>query len=608
MPFLVDSVSAAINDRSRVVQLVIHPVIAVSRDATGRLVGIGAPGGARESWMQIEIARERSAAARNALAEAIVGVLGDVRAAVADWPQMRAALAHVSDGVAHAAGALAPAEIGEAAAFLRWFDDDHLVMLGMRDYDFAGDETQPPLGVLREPGYRVFGGLRDLAALPPDVRDFLRRPELMIVGKTDQRSTVHRRAPMDAIGVRRFDGTGEVSGLCLFVGLFTSTAYTADVRSIPIVRRKVERVLARSGLPATGHDGKALIHILDTFPRDELFQASEDCLYDTAIGVLNLQERQRVALFVRRDPLGRYVSCLVYVPRERYDTALRRNFAAILGDAFAVPVSSFYTHIDDSLLARVNFIIRSVGNDEARLPPVDVAALEARLAAAGRSWLDRVEAVAEDVFGEVESHRRLSRVASFPPDYQVRTAPDQAVADLASIEKVLAGSPLEALASSARRRGNARVAALPRGRAGEVLSDILPVLENLGLRIVAEDAYPIEGIKGEAAWVHEFALAEGTVPASLTKPQRQNFEAALVAVATGAIENDGFNRLVLGAGLTARQTTILRLYCKVLRQAGSTFSQAYMEDALAAPAGIARRLVTLFELRFSLTPPKGGSA
>ncbi len=604
MPFLVDSVSAAINDRGRMVRLVIHPVVTASRDEAGKLVGFGVPGGIRESWMQIEIARELSAPARTALAEALIGVLADVRAAVSDWPLMRAALLRLSDRVERSAGPVPPDEIDENAAFLRWLDDDHFVLLGMRDYDFAGGEVQPPLGVLREPSYRAFGGLRDLAALSPDVRDFLGRRELLILGKTDQRSTVHRRAPMDAIGVRRFDAQGAVNGLCLFVGLFTSTAYTADVRSIPIVRRKVERVLARSGLPPAGHDGKALIHILDTFPRDELFQADEDWLYHTAIGVLNLQERQRIALFVRRDPLERYVSCLVYVPRERYDTALRRQFAAILEDAFAGVVSGFYTHIDDSLLARVLFIIRAAGS--ARLPMADAASLEARLAEAGRSWRDRVEVAAEEAFGEAEALRRLSRLSTPPADYQARTEPEQAVADLSAIEKVLAGSPLEASLHSMPDATTPGLRLYHRG-VPVILSDVLPVLENLGLRMVAEDAYRLGSVEGEAVWVHEFLLAAGCVPGSLDEAQRRNFEAALVAVATGVIENDGFNRLVLGAGLTARQTTILRLYCKVLRQAGNTFSQAYMEDALAAHAGISRRLVTLFELRFSLTPPPGGS-
>jgi glutamate dehydrogenase len=604
MPFLVDSVTAAINDRGGVVRLVIHPVVVVARDAEGKLTGFGESGGIRESWMQIEITRERGAAARAALAEALVGVLADVRAAVFDWPKMREALVGVADHVERAVVPLPAPEIAEGAAFLRWIGADNFVLLGMRDYDFAGSgEAQPPLGVLREPGYRAFGGLRDLASLPPDVRAFLRRRELLIIGKTDQRSTVHRSAPMDAVGVRRFDERGEVCGLSLFVGLFTSSAYNSLPRSVPIVRRKVEHVLARSGLAATGHDGKALLHILDTFPRDELFQASEDWLYDTAIGMLNLQERQRIALFVRRDPLERFVSCLVYVPRERYGTNLRLSFAKILEAAFAGTLSTHYIHLDDALLARAHFIIRTIRGN---VPPVDLAALEAKLAEAGRLWIDRVETAAETAFGEGEAHERLSRLQAFPVDYQARTSPEQAIADLEAIEKVLAGSPLEAAMHP--REGEATPGLrLYRQDSPVVLSDILPVLENLGLRIIAEEPYRIDSAEGAAVWVHEFTLADGAVAGPLTPALRRNFEEALIQIAGGAIENDGFNRLVLAAGLSACQTTILRLYCKVLRQAGSTFSQAYMEDTLAAHAEIAGRLVTLFEHRFNPTPPKGGS-
>jgi glutamate dehydrogenase len=603
MPFLVDSVTAAINDRGGTVRLVIHPMVTVARDGEGGLIGFGEVGGLCESWMQIQITRERDAAARHALADALNGVLADVRAAVDEWPKMREALAQSSDLVEAAAAPFPAAERDEVAAFLRWIGDGNFTLLGMREYDFAGGEVRAPLGVLREPGYRAFGGLRDLASLPPDVRDFVRRREMLIISKTDQRSTVHRSAPMDAIGVRRFDGHGEVCGLRLFVGLFTSSAYSGSLRGVPIVRRKIEQVLARSGLPGTGHDAKALIHILDSFPRDELFQASEDWLYDTAIGVLNLQERQRIALFVRRDPLQRFVSCLVYVPRERYDTALRRSFAALLEAAFAGTLARFYTHFDDSLLARAHFIIRTTHGAAA---PVDVAALEARLAETGRLWIDRVAAAAEEAFGEGVAHDRLSQVRSFPVGYQARTSPPQAIADLAPIEKVLAGSPLEA---SLHPRDGETTPGLRLYRQGApvVLSDILPILENLGLRIIAEEPFCIEGAGVAAVWVHEFTLAEGTIPGRPTQALRRNFEEALVQIAGGVIENDGFNRLVPAAGLFARQTTILRLYCKVLRQAGSTFSQAYMEDTLAAHAGIARRLVTLFEHRFNPTPSRGGS-
>jgi glutamate dehydrogenase len=603
MPFLVDSATAAINSRGGVVRLVIHPVVEVMRDRPGTLTGFGGGGNARESWMQIAITRMRSVAARDALAKALLGVLDDVRAAVADWPRMRAALAEAAARLEAASRSVPPAELDETTGFLRWLNDDNFTLLGLRDHDFAGGATQSPLGVLREPGYRVFGGLRDLTKLPPDVRDFIARRELLIIGKTDQHSTVHRNAPMDAIGLRRFDVRGEVRGLTLFVGLFTSSAYTTSPRGVPVIRRKVEHVLARSGFGAAGHDAKALIHILDTFPRDELFQAGEDWLLDTVLGILNLQERQRIALFIRRDPLERFVSCLVYVPRERYDTNLRRKFIAILETAFVGRLASFDIHFDSSPLARGHFIVRTT---RGAVPPVDVAVLEATLAEAGRSWIDQVAAVAEAAFGEGEAHDRLTRLREFPVGYQARTTPEQAVADLAPIEKVLAGSALEA--SLHPRPGEAAPGLrLYRQDAPVVLSDILPVLENLGLRVIAEEPYRIDSVEGPSVWVHEFTLAEESVAGVLTDARRRNFEDALVQTAGGTIENDGFNRLVLAAGLSARQTMILRLYCKVLRQAGSQFSQAYMEDTLAAHAEIAGHLVTLFEHRFNPVPPKGGS-
>jgi glutamate dehydrogenase len=598
MPFLVDSATAAINERGLAVRLVIHPVIVVTRDGEGNLTGLDPEeAGRRESWMQVEITREPNAAERGALAEALAGVLADVRAAVTDWPKMREVLAELCAGLAGTMAPLPAAELGEGVEFLRWLDADNFVFLGVRDYAFGDGRERPPLGVLREEGYRAFGGLRDLAALPSDVRDFVRRRELLIISKTDRRATVHRRVPMDAIGVRRFGTDGEVTGLTLFVGLFASAAYSGEVRDVPLLRTKVEEIVARSGLSPTSHDGKALIHILDTFPRDELFQTGVDALYDTAIGILNLQERQRIALFLRRDPLERFVSCLVYVPRDRFDTGLRRKFATILGEAFAGTLANYYIHIDDSVLARVHFIIATT---RGAVPAVDAATLEARLAEAGRSWEDRVDAAAVEAFGEGEAHRRLSRLLPFPVAYQAQTAPQQAIADLGPIEAVLGGSPLEA--SLHLRPGEATPGLrLYRRDAPVVLSDILPVLENLGLRIVAEEPYRIQSKDGAAVWVHEFTLAEGAVSQETAVAMREKFEEALVAIAGGAVENDGFNRLVLAAGLSARQTTILRLYAKVLRQAGSTFSQAYMEDTLAAHAGIARRLVALFERRFDLT-------
>jgi glutamate dehydrogenase len=599
MPFLVDSVSSAINATGRVVHLVIHPILTVARDPKGRLgelCGSGATG-LRESWMQIEITRQSDPDDLARLTQTLSGVLADVRAAVEDWQPMREALQELVDGLSRApAPPVPPAELNEVREFLRWLDDDNFTFLGYRDYLFDGVAAprRGPLGILRDEAHPVFGGLRDLSSLPTDVQDFVRRRELLVITKSNRRATVHRTAHMDAIGLRRFASNGEVVGIHLFLGLFTSLAYSRNPRSIPLLRLKVRRIVERAGLVPTSHDGKALLHILDTFPRDELFQTDEDQLFDTVIGVLNLQERQRIALFIRRDPLERFVSCLVYVPRERYDTALRDHFARILEEAFAGQLSTSYIHLDESPLARLQFIIRTT---RGRVPAVDGTTLEKRLADAGRSWSDRLKEAATVAFGEEEAQVRLRRLQPFPIAYQARTETDQSIADLRRIEAVLAGSPLE-VSLHPPADGGLPGLRIYRAKEPVVLSDVLPILENLGLRVVAEEPFRIDDVDGKAAWIHEFQLDGVALLSTVSPVVRLRFEEALVALWTGRVENDGLNRLVLAAGLAARQITVLRLYAKVLRQTGVAFSQAYMEDALSGHPEIARRLIQLLEIRF----------
>ena len=604
MPFLVDSVTGAINAGDRVVRLVIHPILTVERDAGGRLLQIrdnGEPG-LRESWMQIEITREPDPAGLEKLTLDLSRVLADVRAAVADWEAMRQTLRAVRDELPGPPTPPVPLhELAEVQDFLDWLDDDNFTFLGYREYLFDNgvEQFRPALGILADPNYRIFDGLRDLSSLPPDVQDFIRRRELLVVTKSNRRATVHRTAHMDVIGIRRFDANGTVIGIRLFLGLFTSLAYSRDPRAIPLLRRKVRHIMVRSGLSPASHDGKALTHILDTLPRDELFQASEDELFNTVLGILNLQERQRIAVFVRRDPLERFVSCLVYAPRERYDSNLRQRFAAILERAFAGQLSAFYTHLDDSVLARIQFIIRTT---RGQVPAVDTAALEGELAEAGRSWSDHLEEEAVAAFGEAEAYTRLRRLKPFPIAYQASTPTTQALADLPRIEKALEGSPLEVALHPIAETGQVGLR-LYRVEEPVVLSDVLPMLENLGLRVVAEEPYRIDSTDGHAVWVHEFRLAGDTAAAAVSGRVKRRFEEALVALWTGRIENDRFNRLVLAAGLSARQISVLRLYAKVLRQAGSAFSQAYMEDALGGHPDIAARLVSLFEIRFDPAGP-----
>ena len=606
MPFLVDSVTGAINASNRVVHLIIHPILTAARGPDGRLCDILEPGvaGTRESWMQIEITSEADPADLARLTQILSGVLADVRAAVTDWEPMRRVLREVVDELTAQPPPLPGAELAEVQDFLCWLDDDNFTFLGYREYFFNG-AAQPeygPLGMLRDEAHPVFGGLRDLASLPSDVQDFVRRRELLVITKSNRRATVHRTAHMDAIGVRRFAANGDVTGIRVFLGLFTSLAYSRSCRSIPLLRLKVRRIVERSGVSPASHDGKALLHILDTFPRDELFHADEDQLFDTVTGILNLQERQRIAVFVRRDPLERYVSCFVYVPRERYDSQLRSRLGAILEEAFAGQISAFHTHLDELALARIHFIVRTT---RGAVPPVDVIALEERLAEAGRSWTDRLHQAAATAFGEEAARARLRRFQSFPIAYQARTEAAQAVADLERIEAVLAGSPLEV---SLHPAVDAPLPGLRLYRAKEpvALSDVLPMLENLGLRVVAEEPFQIDSVDGTAVWIHEFQLSGIALLASVSPAIRARFEAALVEGWTGRVENDGFNRLVLAAGLSARQVVVLRLYAKFLRQAGTNFSQAYMEGALSGHPGIARRLVQLFETRFD--PERTGSS
>jgi len=599
MPFLVDSVTGAINASNRVVHLIIHPILTVARGPDGRLCDILDAGaaGARESWMQIEITSESDPTDLARLTQTVSGVLADVRAAVTDWQPMRQVLREIVAELSAQPPPPVPAtELAEVQDFLRWLDDNNFTFLGHREYlfDGAAKPEHGPLGVLRDETHPVFGGLRDLSSLPRDVQDFVRRRELLVITKANRRATVHRTAHMDAIGVRRFGTNGDVTGVVVFLGLFTSLAYSRNCRSIPLLRLKVRRIVVRSGLSPTSHDGKALLHVLDTFPRDELFQADEDQLLDTVTGILNLQERQRIAVFIRRDPLERFVSCFVYVPRDRYDSQLRSRFGAILEEAFAGQISAFHTHLDESALARIHFIIRT---SRGAVPRVDTATIEERLAEAGRSWTDRLNQAAARAFSEEAARTRLRRFQSFPIAYQARTDAAQAVADLQRIEAVSAGSPLEV---SLHPAPGAQLPGLRLYRAKQpvALSDVLPMIENLGLRVVAEEPFRIDCADGTAVWIHEFQLSGIALLTSVSSAIRARFEEALVAVWTGRFENDGFNRLVLAAGLSARQVTVLRLYAKFLRQAGTTFSQAYMEDALSGHPDIARRLVQLFETRF----------
>ena len=619
MPFLVDSVTAALAGEGFAVNLVIHPILRVERDAEGRLAalrddaaGNGDGAGLRESFMHVEISAESGGARLDALTAALERVLGEVRAAVTGWAAMRARIQRVIADLAEEPPPLAEAERKEAADFLAWLDDANFTFLGFREYRFGAGEGSldivpgSGLGILGDDSYPVFDGLRNFATLPPDVRQFLREPRLLLITKSNRRARVHRPVHMDAICIKSFDGEGRAIGERLVVGLFTSLAYSRSPRAIPLLRRKVERTLERAGFDPASHDGKALLHILDTYPRDELFQIGEDELLETAMGILHLQERQRIALFVRRDPFERFVSCLVYVPRERYDTALRQRFAAILERAFSGTIETFNAQLDESVLGRVHFIVRTTPG---RFGAIDAAAIERDLAEAGRSWADRIGEALGRAKGEAAGSALLRRYAdAFPTAYRERFGGAAGVADIERLEELQHGAPIAVTLYRAPDGDDRELGfKIYRLATPVALSEVLPVLEHLGLKVITETPYAIAPAGSAAAWMQDFSLIMPSGEVDVAR-DRARFEEAFLRLWSGSMESDGLNRLVLMAGLDWRQVVVLRLYVKVLRQAGSAYSQAYMEDALSAYPAIARNLVALFERRFDPKREKGRDA
>ncbi len=610
MPFLVDSVTAALNQLGLEVYLIIHPIVRLVRDAQGAVTALCQPseaceGAVDESFMHIQIS-ELSADRGQEIRKTLEAVLADVRASVEDWTKMREQLRKIVARLKESPPPLPEEEIAEGIAFLEWMDDDHFTFLGYREYAFEGEGAaalarilpESGMGVLRAESVSVFDGLRNLGALPADVQDFLKQPELLRCTKSNRHATVHRRVHMDTVAVKRFDAQGRVTGERLFIGLFTSVAYSRPPSSIPLLRQKIAHVAQRAGFEPNSHDGKALLHILETYPRDELFQIGEAELLDTAMGILHLQERQRIALFLRRDPFERFVSCLVYVPRDRYDTALRLKFQDILAEALHGQVDVYTTNLGDAALTRLHLIIRTTRGE---FPEIDIAEFERQLVEAGRSWADLLKQALIEDRGEERGLRLLRRYArAFPASYREHFNAQTAVFDISRIEEALRGGalamnlyrPIEAGEDTLRFKIFIAGEPVP-------LSDVLPMLECMGLKVISEIPYNMrpEGAE-QPIWMHDFAMRTEDGAAVDLGRVKEAFHEAYAQVWRAEMDNDGFNKLVLRAGLRAREVQILRAYCKYLRQARVPFDEEYMQQTLARNPRIARWLVDLFLARF----------
>jgi glutamate dehydrogenase len=611
MPFLVDSVSTVMSTSEVAVHLIVHPVLAVKRDGRGRLVDVGETPSDEmpaESWQLYEIDRQLDPQQLEKLRKKLAASLADVRVAVEDWMPMRRRVRALIAELQNDPPPLPAEEVTEARKLLDWMEARHFVFLGYRynrlergpNEDRLVPEVRSGLGILR-------AGRSESRATPTvlrgDVRARARERELLILTKANSVSTVHRATYLDYLAVKTFGPRGEVTGEHRFLGLWTSTAYHSSPRDIPMLRRKVEQVISHFGLDPASHDAKAVLNVLETYPRDELFQARVEDLIRIVRGVVNLYERRTVRVLARRDPYNRFFSCLIYVPRDRYNTEVRQRIEQIMLDAFQGKAVETQVQISDSNHARQHLVVRT---DPESRQKVDYAELEKRIARAATTWADRLRETLVAGGDEANALVLANRyMRAFPLAYQDDVDPSDVLDDIADLEALRADPKplrlnLHRPADSKPERVYLKVVKL-----GEpiAISDLLPMLENFGLRVISERPYEIAWPEGGAAWIQDFELEHRDRLRIDIARIETIFREAFAAAWRGDIDNDGFNRLLIPTGLTAREIVVLRAYCRYLLQTGVPFSQAYMERTLAANAAVARNLVRMFEAQFD---PAGG--
>jgi glutamate dehydrogenase len=602
MPFLVDSVMGEITERRLDVGLVAHPLLGVRRSGS-KLAGIDASDAAvtRESFIHIHL----SPIADNACAElvhALEIVLGEVRLAVQDWRPMRDRVSAIIAELKTAPPPLPVDEIAEAIQFLQWLLADNFTFLGVRDYEVDGQTLNPhfetALGIMRSRELRVLRRGNELLESTPEIMAFLKEPRLLIIGKANVHARVHRRVYLDYVGVKRFDASGNLIGEHRIIGLFTSTAYTRSAHSIPYLRRKIAAVEGRAGYDPASHSGKALANVLEHYPRDELFQIDEDTLYNFALAILRLDERPRVRVLARRDRFDRFVSVLVYVPRERYDSHIRAKIGAYLASVFIGRVSAFYPFFpDEGSLVRVHFIIgRSVG----ATPEVEQATLEREVQSIIRTWGDGLNEALALVNPPDKVRELFARYRdAFSEGFHEAYAPAIAAGDIRVVEGLSEQRPL-GVDFHHRLEEDQRSVGLKVWSFGRPLplSERVPVLENMGFRVVDERTYHIDPQGHAGVWFHDMLLTRadgGTIDLDAGGAQ---LETAFLMVMRGIAENDGYNALTLQGGLAWRNVALIRALSRFLRQVRVPYSQDYMWATLVKHSGIAGGIVELFHARF----------
>jgi glutamate dehydrogenase len=608
LPFLVDSVTAEIEARGLEAVRLRHPIVGVQRAAGGRIVAIQHPRDAarRESVMHFDLDRRLGDEELRDLEAGVRRVLDAVRASVRDFPAMTRRVEDMAELAREGSGRYPADEIREVADFLGWLLRGNFVLLGARDYAFADGEVRvvdgSGLGILAGDDRSAFAAPVKLDSLPDAVRERIAGGDLLIVSKTNSTSPVHRRERMDYVGVRRVGPDGESLGERRLLGLFTTKAYAEPASETPVLHRKLRQALDAEDLIEGSHDYKAAVAVFDSFPKDELFAARVEDLHRAVVALMELEGSDRVRLLGRREPDGRSASLIVSVPRDRYDPRLIERLHDLFRARFPGASVTMHHVLEEGERVRVHFSVHDAGG----LAPITLSELEAEVVRRARTWDDELRARLLEHHGPVTG-RTLAEawVPHFPDHYRGYTSPDLAAHDVVCLERLRSGESF-VVSLQAIPEGTTRLAFYKGGEKIE-LSEAMPMLEDLGLRVVEEISTRLVGEEAET-WVQEFrVLGPDGAPLDLDAVGERVAE-VIAAVHHGDAESDTLNRLVIAAGLDRRQVAVLRAYRKYRQRVGTRFTEGYQNEVLAANPEITAQLVRYFELRFDVSHPRDEAA
>lgn len=608
MPFLVDSTLAELQRMHLAPLQTMHPIIHLHRDAKGKMIDVATPEAknvSAESFIHFRLALLPADITPRKLEADIRQVLAAVKHSVKDWSLMLQKCAEVEASLQHTLSHAKKDEVAEVRDFLQWLRNKNFVFLGYIEYDFYDKKGNKKLDAVKgsELGLFTLDDLElkpeGLTGLPPEVQHFAMLPHLLEITKATRKSVVHRPVHMDYIGIKRFDKNGKAIGEIRFLGLFTSIVYYQSAIDIPIIRRKINRVLERANFDPMSHDGKQLKAILEFSPRDELFQMNEEELFSYAMGALSIEAHPDVHLFLRRDVFERFISCMVFIPRDRFNTALREQIQGVLEATMHGTVTAFYTQMTDSPLARAHLIVKTTPG---KIPEFNQKDLLKRIAKITYRWADMLRESLHLKHGEAEGELVFQRYSqAFSQGYINHHDIKNALYDIQKIREVIASDKLGLeLYRDEKYSEGALHLKFYNAEGQSALSDILPMLENLGFRVQDEIPFRVapQGEKRREIWIRDFHLQAAGLENLDIKTLKPRLEEVLQRVWRNEVENDGFNSLVMRAGMDWRQVNLLRAYARYARQAALPYSAEAIIRALYNYPALAQKLVALFEIRF----------